>query len=190
MIKTICINCGSSYGNSVVYRTMARQLGEFLADNDITIVYGGAQAGLMKEVADASLHRNGKVIGVITQYINQKVGHKHLTELYVVSDMHERKMKMFELSDAFIALPGGYGTLEEIMEIITWAQLGYHRKPFGFLNVNSYYDTFFEFIDHAVCEGFIKQVHKDMIIVENTIPILIEKLNRAILPDVDKWIYA
>ena len=187
MIKTVCINCGSSPGKLPIYKQIAKELGQFLAASQINIVFGGANTGLMGEIANSALKCNGRVIGVITEYINQKVGHKTLTELIIVKDMHERKKKMFELSDAFIALPGGFGTLEEIFEIITWAQLGNHSKPFGFLNINNFYDKLIEFIDNAVEESFIKQIHKNMIIVEDNYCNLFEKLLTNEIPKVDKW---
>lgn len=187
MIGRIGIFCGSSFGVSDCYKNEARRLAETIAKNEMEIVYGGARAGLMGLIADSALSAGTKVLGVIPEYINERVGHDNLTELYVVDTMHERKQKMFELADAFIAVPGGFGTLEEIFEIITWAQLGMHKKPFGLFNINGYFDKLDAFLNHCVAEGFINTIHKDMIILEENCDKLLEKIRETRLPDDDKF---
>jgi uncharacterized protein (TIGR00730 family) len=187
-MKRICINCGSSPGFDEVYKKEAKKLGQYLAKHNIGIVYGGSNVGLMGEVADAALSEGGEVTGVIPKLIAAKVGHKKLTKLFEVDTMHQRKQKMFDLSDAFIALPGGIGTLEEILELLTWAQLGLHKKPCGFLNVADYYSKFFNFIDYAVEKGFMKQVHRDMIIKENSVENIIKAFQDYCPPSDEKWI--
>jgi uncharacterized protein (TIGR00730 family) len=188
MIKKICVNCGSNYGSKDIYKNEAIKLGKFFAKNKIDIIYGGAEVGLMGEIANAALSENGNVIGIIPKAIEEKVGHKNLTKLYVVETMHERKKMMFELSDGFIAFPGGLGTLEEILELLTWSQLGFHHKPCGFLNIANYYDKFIDFLDYSEKEKFIKKEHKEMIIVENNIENMIKKFNNYKSVKVEKWI--
>ncbi len=185
--RRICVNCGANPGRLPAYRDSARQLGAQLAKQGIEIVYGGADVGLMGEVANAALEGGGKVIGVIPEGMHERVGHKRLTELHVVSTMHHRKQKMFDLADAFIALPGGMGTLEEVFEILTWAQLRYHAKPCGLLNVEAYFDPLLEFLDHAVRQRFIKIEHRQMLIVGGSPAELLEKFRQHRVPDVEKW---
>jgi len=187
-MRRICINCGSNPGFDEIYRKEAKNLGQYLAKLTIGIVYGGSNVGLMGEVADAALAHGGEVIGVIPKSIAGKVGHKNLTKLYVTGTMHERKQMMFDLSDAFIALPGGIGTLEEILELLTWAQLGLHKKPCGFLNIADYYGRFFDFLDYSVEKGFIRPEHRKMAIKENTIENLMESFDNYKAPGVEKWI--
>lgn len=173
-MNRICVFCGSSPGADEIFKQEATNLGKYLGKNKIGLVYGGSDSGLMGEVANAALSENGEVIGVIPESMKQRAGHRGLTKLYVVGSMHERKKKMFDLSDGFIALPGGMGTLEEIFEMITWGMLGIHNKPCGFLNVACYYDKLFEFLDYAVQNCFIQKNHRKMIIVENNIEKLVE----------------
>jgi uncharacterized protein (TIGR00730 family) len=155
-MKTICVYCGSSAGANPLYAKTAAHLGRLLAQNQLNLVYGGGRLGLMGQLADAVLAGGGHVIGVIPESLRQKeLAHPALSELKVVQSMHERKAVMAELSDAFLALPGGFGTLDEMMEIITWTQLGFQDKPIGFLNVGGFYDALFQFIHHARDEGFI-----------------------------------
>jgi uncharacterized protein (TIGR00730 family) len=186
--KRICVNCGSSPGGHGEYAEAARELGKILARRGISLVYGGSDVGLMGAVADSALGQGAEVIGVITQQLNQKVGHKNLKELYVVYTMHERKAKMFELSDGFIVLPGGLGTLEEAMEVLTWAQLGHHAKPVGFLNVRGYFDQLMGFLDHAVDQRFLKREHRQMLLVAPRPEELLEVMEAYVSAPVEKWV--
>ena len=157
-IKRLCVYCGSSSGSQPDYALAARQLARAMVSKNIDLVYGGAGVGLMGEIADTVLEEGGDVIGIIPKGLFVKeVVHTGLTELREVGSMHERKLLMSELSDGFVALPGGFGTIEEILEIITWSQLGMHQKPCGLLNVRRYYDRLIDFLDHAVSERFIKR---------------------------------
>jgi uncharacterized protein (TIGR00730 family) len=187
-MKRICVNCGSSPGFDPVYAEAARKLGSALVRANIELVYGGAEVGLMGEVANALLHGGGTVIGVIPQAFAHKVSHNGLTKLHVVASMHERKQMMFDLSDAFIALPGGFGTLEEMAELLTWAQLGFHEKPCGLVNVSGYFDQFLAFLDHSVAEGFMKREHRTMLLVSKDPIELLERFNAYAAPSVEKWI--
>lgn len=188
-MKSICVYCGSSPGRNPAYARAAQNLGRELALRGIRLVYGGASVGIMGTVADAVLEHGGQVVGVIPESLKRKeVAHLRLTELHVTSSMHERKMMMADLSDGFIALPGGIGTLEEISEIWTWAQLGLHRKAFGLLNVEGYYDPLIAFLDHTVTEGFVKQPHRSMLLVDENPVDLLDSLALYVPPDVEKWI--
>ncbi|MEM7097019.1 MAG: TIGR00730 family Rossman fold protein [Pseudomonadota bacterium] len=160
----ICVFAGSSIGKEPIYARAAQDLGAVLASADIGLVYGGAKIGLMGQVDDAVLRHGGTVIGVIPQVIAQvEVAHEGLTELHVVPDMHSRKATMADLSDAFVALPGGIGSLEELFEVWTWTQLGIHTKPLGILNVNNFYSGLLAFLDHVRDEGFLKPGHRDLL---------------------------
>ncbi len=164
-LTKICVYCGSSAGKDPVYLQAARALGEEIAKRRLTLVYGGGRVGLMGEVARAVLNKGGRVIGVIPKSLQeQELAFSELAELRVVDSMHERKAMMAELSDGFIALPGGYGTIEEIFEVLTWSQLGFHTKPCGILNINHYYDRLLEFLDQSVAAQFIYQPHRDLIL--------------------------
>ncbi len=164
-INAICVYCGSSPGRLPVFREAAQQLGTEIASRGINLVYGGASVGLMGEVARAALAGGGKVTGVIPQSIaDQEVAFLELDDLIVVNSMHERKARMAELADGYIALPGGYGTFEEFFEVLTWAQLGMHTKPCGLMNVENYYGQLLAFLDHAVQEMFIHAPHREMIL--------------------------
>ncbi len=164
-VNTICVYCGSSPGRSPVFRAAAQQLGTEIASRGIHLVYGGASVGLMGEVARAALAGRGKVTGVIPKTLaDQEVAFLELDDLIVVQSMHERKARMAELADGYIALPGGYGTFEEFFEVLTWAQLGMHAKPCGLLNVGNYYGQLLAFLDHAVQEMFIYAPHREMIL--------------------------
>jgi uncharacterized protein (TIGR00730 family) len=189
-IKRVCVNCGSSPGFNRVYIEAARKLGSALVRCNLELVYGGADVGLMGEVANTVMQAGGTAIGVIPQSLIHKVSHRGLTQLHVVASMHERKQMMVELSDAFIALPGGFGTLEEMTEILTWAQLGFHEKPCGLINVSSYFDSFLSFLDHAVSEGFMKQEHREMLLVSEDPEVLLERLRSYVAPKIEKWIDA
>ena len=167
-IQSVCVYCGSSPGRSPVYLNAAKDLGAEFGKRGITLVYGGSGVGLMGEVARSAIASGGKVIGVITQaLLEQNVAFDGLFELRVVKDMHERKSVMAELSEGFIALPGGYGTYEEFFEMLTWLQLGIHSKPCGLLNVDGYYDKLLEFLDHAVDEQFIHKPHRALILASD-----------------------
>jgi len=164
-MNAICVFTGSRVGARQDYREAAASLAEEIAARNITLVYGGGNIGLMGVSADAALAAGGSVIGVIPEDIADKeVEHPGLTELHVVASMHERKMKMFKLSDGMIAMPGGLGTLEELFEVWTWNQLGFHAKPVGLLNVGGYYDHLLAFLDHMVDQGFVQQVHRDLLL--------------------------
>ena len=175
--------CGSAHGNDPVYTEAARAVGRGLAERGIGVVYGGGRDGLMGEVADAALAADGEVYGVIPQkLLDLEVGHTALTELFVVDSMHARKMLMASLSDGFIALPGGFGTLEELFEVVTWCQIGYHHKPVGLLNVAGYYDPLLAFIDHAGATGFIRPVYRPILQHAPDLGTLLDQLAHVELP--------
>lgn len=181
--------CGSNVGTAPEFADSARSLGRLLAVRKIGIIYGGGSVGLMGELADAALSDGGEVVGVIPRALwEREIGHRGLTKLHVVETMHERKALMAELSDAFIALPGGLGTLEEIFEIWTWAQLGLHGKPCGFLNVNGYYTPLVGFLDSAVAAGFLRPQHRAIAIVGSDAEVLLERFATYEPPVVQKWI--
>ncbi|MCG7393658.1 TIGR00730 family Rossman fold protein [Microvirga sp. ACRRW] len=187
----LCVFCGSSAGQDPVYLETARLLGEALAKNGIELVYGGASVGLMGAVADAVLTNGGHVIGVMPQaLVDKEIAHTGLSDLRVVGSMHERKALMAELSDGFIALPGGLGTFEELFEVWTWAQLGYHKKPCALLNVAGFYDKLADFLDDVVERGFVKSIHRAMLIVKDEPAALIDAIRAYEPPKVEKWIKA
>ena len=188
-MKRLCVYCGSSSGRQPGYAQVARQLAHAMVSKNIDLVYGGASVGIMGEIANAVLGEGGDVIGVIPKGLFAKeVAHTGITELREVGSMHERKALMADLSDGFIALPGGLGTIEEIFEIITWSQLGMHRKPCGLLNVNNYYDKLIGFLDHAVSEQFIKATHRSTILIDKCSDRLLEKFEAYKAPETAKWI--
>lgn len=187
-LKRVCVNCGSSAGLLPDYAAAARELGERLAAERLEVVYGGASVGLMAAVADAALAAGGHVIGVVPSAIADRVGHRRLSELRIVDTMHERKSLMFDLADAFIALPGGFGTLEEMLELLTWAQLGMHAKPCGLLNAAGYYDGLLRFLDHGVEQRFVKAEHRRMLLVGDTAQDMLRQLRVYRAPTVEKWI--
>ncbi|WKJ89269.1 TIGR00730 family Rossman fold protein [Methylomonas montana] len=188
-INSICVYCGSSPGRREAYATAAFGLAEALVSRNIRLVYGGAGIGIMGMVADRVLKLGGQVIGVIPKALAHKeVAHPNLTELHVTSSMHERKMRMAELSDGFIALPGGIGTLEELFEIWTWAQLGFHDKPCGLLNVAGYYDALIQFLDHVLAEQFVKPHHRGMLIMETDPNLLLDRYSNYQPPAVKHWL--
>jgi uncharacterized protein (TIGR00730 family) len=185
----MCVFCGSSSGARQSYVAAATSLATHLVANNISIVYGGSKAGLMGALADAALDAGGDVIGIIPRSLVEKeVAHSRLSDLRVVGSMHERKALMAELSDAFIALPGGYGTFEEFCEVLTWTQLGLQRKPCGILNVEGYYDDLLALFDHAVTEQFLKPVHRRMVVSDSDPESLIVRLLHYEAPLADKWI--
>ncbi len=189
MLRRVCVFCGSMNGSRASYRRAAEETGQALARQGIGLVYGGGNIGLMGVMADAALAAGGEVIGVIPHHLVQKeVAHTGLSDLRTVSTMHERKALMADLSDAFIALPGGYGTLDEFCEVLSWSQLGLHCKPCGLLNVEGYYDGLLGLLDHGVCEGFIRPEHRALVLVDESPARLIERLASAPLPFVEKLI--
>lgn len=189
MFQRVCVFCGSSPGARPAYAAAAAVLAGRLAAQRISIVYGGSNVGLMRVVADTALAAGGEVVGVIPRsFVAREVAHEGLSELRVVESMHERKALMAELSDAFIALPGGFGTLEEFCEILTWTQLGLQRKPAGLLNVEGYYDPLLKLFDDAVSEQFVKPAHRRMVMADREPALLLEKLLSWQIPTEDKWI--
>ena len=190
-MKNICVYCGSSVGKSPAYRHAAHRLARELVARDLGLVYGGASVGLMGELANEVLALGGRAVGVIpTRLALKEVAHTGLDNLFVVDSMHERKAKMAELSDGFIALPGGWGTLEEIFEILTWAQLGLHEKPCGLLNVDGYYDHLGAFLKHAQDERFVRDVYSSIVMIESEPAALLDRFDHYEAPRVQKWITA
>ena len=188
-MKRIAVFCGSNKGTRPEYAGAAEQLGELLAREKIELVYGGGMVGLMGIVADAALKNGGHVIGVIPQsLVIKEVVHEKLPDLRVVKNMHERKALIAELSDGFIALPGGYGTFEEFCEVLAWSQLGYHQKPFGLLDAAGFYRRLLEFFDHATREGFIRPKHRELVMVEDNAEKLLERLKNFQPPVKVKWV--
>jgi len=188
-MKRICVFCGSSSGGEAIYSETASNVGEFLAAKGIELVYGGGRVGLMGTVADAVLANDGTVIGIIPAALDKKeIAHKGLTELHIVDSMHERKAKMAELSDGFIAMPGGFGTFEEFCEIVTWAQLGIHQKPCGLLNVRGFYDPLIKQFDYSTSSGFVRPEHRGIVLVGTEISGLFESMVNYTPPAVEKWI--
>lgn len=185
----LAVYCGSSPGADPAYATAARALGTEMAARNIGLVFGGGHVGLMGTIADAVLAAGGEVIGVIPTALRDKeLAHKGCTELHIVSTMHERKGLMADLSDGFIAMPGGFGTLDEMFEMLTWAQLGYHAKPCGFLNVAGYYDALFAFLDSCVDARFVTAVHREMIIEDSDPAALLDGIETFEAPDQAKWL--
>jgi len=188
-MKRVCVFCGSSPGARPAYTELARRLGSILAGRGITLVYGGGNVGLMGVLANAVLAGGGNVIGVIPQaMVDLEVAHTGFPDLRIVGSMHERKALMADLADAFIALPGGLGTLEEFCEILTWAQLGMHQKPCGLINVENYFDQLIAFLDDAVRERFVRPEHRAMVLVESDAERMIDRLQAYRPPMLEKWI--
>ena len=189
MFHRICVFCGSSPGARPSYAAAAAALARELAGRKISVVYGGSNIGLMRVIADTALAAGGEVTGVIPRsFIAREVAHTGLSQLHVVESMHERKALMAKLSDAFIALPGGFGTIEEFCEILTWTQLGLQRKPAGLLNIDGYYDHLLKLFDHAEAEQFVKAPHRRMVVAEEDPAILIERLLECEIPHDTKWL--
>ncbi len=187
-MKAICVYCGSSPGTKPAYKAKAEALGKALAGRGLSLVYGGSKIGLMGQLADSVLAQGGRVIGVLPEALRAKeVAHPGLSELHIAKDMHERKAEMAALSDAFIALPGGFGTLDETMEMITWNQLGFQSKPIGFLNVEGYYDRLFRFLAGIEAEGFVKPGLVEALILEEDPERLVERLMKEPWPDLGAW---
>ena len=189
MIRSVCVFCGSSLGSNEAYAEGARAMGREIARRGMTLVYGGGSVGLMGVVADAALEAGGAVHGVIPASLEAKeVGHRGLTSKDVVSTMHERKARMAELSDAFIAMPGGIGTYEEIFEIWTWAQLGIHHKPLGFYDVDGFYAELLHFLDKAAAHGFVREQHRHMALMDTLPGALLDKLAAYVPTATAKWL--
>jgi len=188
-MKSVTVFCGSSSGTDPIYRSQAAMLGATLAQQNIRVIYGGAKVGLMGSIADAALSEGGQVVGVIPRFLRSKeIAHEGLTELIMVESMHERKTKMHELSDGMIALPGGFGTLEELFEMLTWAQLGLHKKPIGLLDVNGFYDHLKKLLLTMVDKGFLKGINYNMLLISDNINDLLGQMKQYVAPDIPKWI--
>ena len=188
-MNRVCVFCGSSPGEKPRYAAMAQRMGTLLAQRGLTLVYGGGNVGLMGVLADAVLEHGGQVIGVIPQALmDLEVGHTGLGDLRIVGSMHERKALMADLSDGFVALPGGIGTLEEFCEVLTWAQLGMHAKPCGLVNVDGYFDHLIAFLDHSVRERFFRPEHRSMVLLEEDPAALLDRFERYRPPQLEKWI--
>ena len=187
--KRVCVFCGSSSGRNPAYAAAAASLGGVLAEHGITLVYGGGRIGLMGLLADAVLAADGQVVGVIPKAIEDlEVAHRQLTELHVVESMHERKALMADLAEAFIALPGGFGTLDELCEILTWAQLGMHGKPIGLLNIDGYFDLLLGFLDRSIADRFVHPAHRRLL-VEATEPLeILQEFSHYETPRAEKWL--
>lgn len=188
-MNSIAVFCGSSRGVDPEYSRQAKMLGQLLAEKGITLVFGGSKVGLMEGLSEAALKAGGKVIGVMPRLLHEKgIGHPGLTEMIVEETMHDRKMRMSELCDGIIALPGGFGTLDESFEMITWAQLGIHQKPVAFLNVNGFYDPLKHLVNHMTTQGFLKPMHRDMLIFLPSISDILQRMKGYSAPAHDKWI--
>lgn len=187
--KRLCVYCGSSSGVRPEYAEIAKNVGSELAEKGVGLVYGGGRVGLMGILADAALAAGGEVIGVIPKLLQEKeVGHGSLSELYVVETMHQRKALMADLSDGFIALPGGIGTLEELFETFTWLQLGFHEKPVGLLNAASFYDGLIDFIRRLPEEGFLRPEHEGCLLIDDSLSALLDRMETFAPPHSGKWI--
>ncbi len=189
-MKSICVFCGSAPGTNPVYAATARDLGRALAARAFVLVYGGGRVGLMGEVATAALAAGGSVVGVIPHALARKeVAQENCTELFVVNTMHERKALMADRADAFVALPGGFGTCDELFEILTWGQLGIHKKPVAVLNVAGFFTPLLSWLDHVVAEGLLRPKHRELLLVADTVPELLAKLAAWAPPEpTTKWV--
>lgn len=187
-MKNISVFCGSNSGNNPIFKETAYQLGQKLAENNIGLVYGGAKVGLMGAVANGTLDKGGHAIGVLPHFLKEKeLAHNNLNEIILVDTMHERKAKMYDLSDGIISLPGGFGTMDEMFEFLTWAQLSLHKKPTGILNINGYYDNLINFINTAIDNGFVKNEHRNLFIISDTIENLITQMKEYKPIENEKW---
>ncbi|WP_211451293.1 TIGR00730 family Rossman fold protein [Collimonas antrihumi] len=188
-MKSLCIYCGSSPGATPVYAQAARELAQAMVEQNIALVYGGGNVGLMGIIADEVMRLGGQATGVIPEALLKKeLGHNGLTQLHIVKDMHERKAMMADLSDGFIAMPGGVGTLEELFEVFTWAQLGFHQKPIGLLNVDGFYDGLLQFIQHMVSQRFLKGEQAEILIAEARPADLLQRFRSFVPHHVPKWL--
>jgi uncharacterized protein (TIGR00730 family) len=190
-LNSVAVFCGSQPGNRPAYENAARAFGERCAAEGVTIIYGGGRAGLMGHIADAALARGGQVIGVMPSALwNREIGHTGLTDMHIVETMHERKAMMTGLSDGFVALPGGLGTLEELFEVWTWAQLGIHQKPVALLNTAGFYDRLTDFLDQAVVDGFVRPDNRASLVIESEPAALLDRLRAHQPRDVQPWVEA
>lgn len=189
MLHTVCVFCAASPGANPVYREQAATLGRFLAESGRRLVYGGGRTGLMGALADAALAAGGEVIGIMPRHlVEREVAHTELTQLRIVASMHERKALLAELADGFLALPGGLGTLEELLEVWTWGQLGLHRKPYGLLEVSGFFAPLLGFLDHAVSEGFIRHEYRQLLVVDTEARALITRMEAMEPPVLPRWL--
>jgi uncharacterized protein (TIGR00730 family) len=189
MLHTVCVFCAASPGADPVYVEQARAMGRFLAESGRRLVYGGGRTGLMGALAEGALGAGGEVIGIMPRHlVDREVAHTGLSELRVVESMHERKALLAELSDGFLAMPGGLGTLEELFEIWTWGQLGLHRKPYGLFEVAGFYARLLTFLDHAVTEGFIRREYRELLVVDTDPGALISRMESVALPALPRWL--
>ena len=186
-MKKICVFCGSSPGANPNFMKMAKELGKEIAERKIELIYGGSNLGLMGAVAQSALENGGIVTGIMPRIFDGRVEHPELSELHIVETMHERKAMMSDMADAFIALPGGMGTFEELLEVVTWAQIGFHSKPCGVLNVDGYYDKLLAFLDESVQQRFVWPAHREMLMCDSTSVGLLEQFNNYQAPIIDKW---
>ncbi|MEO7767169.1 MAG: TIGR00730 family Rossman fold protein [Ferruginibacter sp.] len=190
-MKRLSVFCGSSMGNKPGFKNTAVKLGVAMCQRKIDLVYGGAKVGLMGTIADSVLAAGGKVTGVLPRFLQEKeLAHEGLTELILVDTMHERKTRMNELCDGVLALPGGFGTLEELFEILTWSQLGLHHKPMGILNIEGFYNNLNLLILTMVENGFLKAIHRDMLIIDQNIEVVLDRMENYKAPETDKWLKA
>jgi len=188
-MQSICVFCASSLGENEIYAKTAREVGKMLAEEKLRLIYGAGNVGLMGQVADAAMAHGGQVTGVIPDFLVRKeVAHLNLTELIIVDTMHTRKSRMAELSDGFITLPGGFGTMDELCEILTWAQLGLHRKPIGILNVNGYYDALLQLFDRMTHDKLLRTENRAMVLVDTEPRALLRKMRQYQPPVVEKWL--
>jgi uncharacterized protein (TIGR00730 family) len=188
-LRRVCVFCGSKHGRQTAYTVAAQKLGRVLAARGIGLVYGGGDVGLMGEVADAVMAEGGEVLGVIPTFmVDHEVAHHGITQLEVVDSMHARKARMSELADGFLGLPGGWGTLEELFETVTWAQLALHGKPVGVLNVGGFFDELLSFLDHATSEGFVKETHRGLLLADDDTDRLLDRMEAHVAPADTKWI--
>ncbi|MDQ3925319.1 MAG: TIGR00730 family Rossman fold protein [Actinomycetota bacterium] len=188
-MRTVCVFCGSRGGSRASYVEAARRVGKTLARRGRRIVYGGGRIGLMGALADAALEEGGEIVGVIPKaLLAREIAHEGLTNLHVVGSMHERKKLMTDLSDGFVTLPGGYGTFEEFLEVLSWAQLGIHGKPCGLLDVDGYYEPLVTLFDGAVEEGFVPLYHRSLVLIERDLELLLDAMEHYIPPRTKKWI--
>jgi hypothetical protein len=190
-VQRLCVFCGSSHGSNPAFAQATRELGALTAARGIDVIYGGGNVGLMGVLADAVLEAGGRITGVIPHaLVARELAHQRLTALHVVDSMHERKSLMASLADAFVALPGGFGTLEEFAEAVTWTQLGLHAKPCGLLNVAGFYDPLLTFLEHALAEGFLRPTHGDIVLADRHPATLLDRLRQWSAPPVTRWIRA